>query len=394
MHIPTGPSSHEWARQADELRISKAEEQAARDSKEERVLRRQMQKDALDHLDGSLLLYGPGIDDSVGFTLREEIRKRTQGENEPVADYLTYMRAYFDRLSPGFSHDEEMDYAYRNLLPRFQVLIRRRDLEDLDDLEDTARQLEMSFAATLNDKQTVELRNLLKTEVAPASDKIGTTNLATQHIDVGDQPAIGQRAYRVSPKIQEAIDEEVDKMLAYGIIEPSHSEWAGPIIPSTQASREVTAFIVPGEGLFHLTRMPYGLTGAPATFQRLLDRLIGPDMDPYALAYLDDIIIATKTFDEHLEWLRRVLRTIRHANLTVNPDKCEFCCSEVKYLGFIVNEYGLQIDPAKIAPVVNYPVPHTVKQLRRFLGMASWYRRFIPNLASITEPLTRLLRKT
>ncbi|XP_046608730.1 uncharacterized protein LOC124299517 [Neodiprion virginianus] len=147
-----------------------------------------------------------------------------------------------------------MDYAYRNLLPRFQVLLRRRNLEDLDDLEDTARQLETSFAASnryhapptpensllpelayretraLNDEQTVKLRNLLKTEIAPASDEIGATDLATHHIDVGDHPAIRQQAYRVSPKIQEAIDEEVDKMLANGIIEPSHNEWASPIV--------------------------------------------------------------------------------------------------------------------------------------------------------------------
>ncbi|MCI0562406.1 MAG: reverse transcriptase domain-containing protein [Nitrososphaera sp.] len=164
-------------------------------------------------------------------------------------------------------------------------------------------------------------------------------------------------------------------------------------IPLTKESREITAFIVPTKGLFHFTRMPYGLTKAPATFQRLLDRLIGPAMDPYAFAYLDDIIIATRTFEEHLHRLRRVLRTIYQAGLTINPEKCKFCCSEVKYLGFVVNQDGLQVNPDKVTPVVNYPVPKTVKQVRRFLGMASWYRRFIPNFASATEPLNRLLRK-
>lgn len=89
-------------------------------------------------------------------------------------------------------------------------------------------------------------------------------------------------------------------------------------------------------------------------------------MDPHAFAYLDDIIVATDTFEEHLEWLQRVLRAIRKAGLTVNPDKCEFCRSEVKYLGFLVNKHGLQVNPDKVASVVNYPVPHTIKQLRRF----------------------------
>jgi len=77
-------------------------------------------------------------------------------------------------------------------------------------------------------------------------------------------------------------------------------------IPLDKGSRELTVFIVPGKGLFYFTRMPYGLTGAPAMFQRLLDRLIGPAMELHAFAYLDDIVVVTKTFDEHLKWLSRV----------------------------------------------------------------------------------------
>jgi len=95
-------------------------------------------------------------------------------------------------------------------------------------------------------------------------------------------------------------------------------------IPLERSSRELTAFTVPGKGLFHFKRMPYGLTGAPATFQRLLDRLIGPEMEPHAFAYLDDIVVVTQTFDEHLEWLKRVLNRIREAGLTINPEKSKF----------------------------------------------------------------------
>ncbi|XP_048511938.1 uncharacterized protein LOC125501083 [Athalia rosae] len=303
----------------------------------------------------------------------------------------------------------------------------------------------------LTSAQATELNTVLDAEIPPSPTTVGVTSLAQHHIDVTNHPAIRQRAFRVSPKIQEAIDAEVDKMLADGIIEPSHSEWASPVvmvkkpdgsyrfcidfrqvntvskkdayplprmdgildkirsaryiftvnlsqayfqIPLAKESREVTAFIVPGKGLFHFTRMPYGLTGAPATFQRLVDRLIGPEMEPYAFAYLDDIIITTTTFEKHLEWLRHVLRAIDRAGLTINRDKCEFCCSRVKYLGFIVTGHGLQVDPDKVPPVVEYPVPCNVKQIRRFLGMASWYRRFIPDFATITEPLTRLLKET
>jgi len=91
--------------------------------------------------------------------------------------------------------------------------------------------------------------------------------------------------------------------------------------------------------------MPYGLTGTPATFQRLLDKLIRPEMEPHAFAYLDDIV--TSTFEDHLEWLDRVLNKISAAELTINSEKCKFCRSQVRYLGFIVQRDGLTVDPDK-----------------------------------------------
>jgi len=121
---------------------------------------------------------------------------------------------------------------------------------------------------------------------------------------------------------------------------------------------------VPGKGLFHCTRMPYGLTGAPATFQRLLDHLIDPAMEPHVFAYLDDIVVVTKTFDEHLERLSRVLSRIRGARLTINPDKSKFCRSHVKYLGFLVQHDGLKIDHDKTAPILEYSPPRNIRQLR------------------------------
>ena len=116
-------------------------------------------------------------------------------------------------------------------------------------------------------------------------------------------------------------------------------------------------------------------------------------MEPHAFAYLDDIIIVTETFEEHLYWLSKVVRKIRDANLKINAGKCEFCCSQVRYLGFLVNESGLQVDPEKTAPILEYLTPRSVKELRRFLGIASWYRRFIPNYATLSAPLTLLLKK-
>ncbi|XP_015118528.1 uncharacterized protein LOC107042140 [Diachasma alloeum] len=161
-----------------------------------------------------------------------------------------------------------------------------------------------------------------------------------------------------------------------------------------ETSREITTFVVPGSGLFQFKSMPYGLTNAPAIFQRLLDKIVGISLHPSVYVYLDDIIIISRTFDEYLSMLEEVLRRLKDAQLVINREKSEFCCSQVKYLGFLVNSAGLQIDPEKVEAVLQYPVPQNLKQLRRFLGMASWYRRFIPGFATVAEPLTRLMKKS
>lgn len=166
-------------------------------------------------------------------------------------------------------------------------------------------------------------------------------------------------------------------------------------IPLEESSKEITAFVVPGgRRFFQFKRMPFGLTGAPATFQRYLDRLIGPEFEPYCYVYLDDIVIATDTFEDHLTNLQLIMARLREGGLKLIREKCEFCCKEIRYLGYLVNSHGLQPDPEKIKLILDYPQPKNLKQLRRLLGMASWYRRFIPNHATVIEPLNRLLKKT
>ena len=116
-------------------------------------------------------------------------------------------------------------------------------------------------------------------------------------------------------------------------------------------------------------------------------------MAPYCYAYLDDIIIATETFEEHLYWLKRVFDRLTEAGLILNQKKCEFCRAEVKYLGFVVNSKGLQVDPDKIAPIKDYPAPNNIRQIRRWIGMTSWYLKFILDYATRMAPVTALLKK-
>ncbi|KAH8292632.1 hypothetical protein KR054_001713, partial [Drosophila jambulina] len=126
---------------------------------------------------------------------------------------------------------------------------------------------------------------------------------------------------------------------------------------ATLTFRACTAFTVPGGGLFQWRVMPFGLHSAPATFQRALDSVIGPDLDPHAFAYLDDII------------------------------------RKIAYLGHVISDQGIHTDPDKVAAVRNLSPPTSLRELRRCLGMASWYRRFVPNFASVVQPMTNLLRK-
>lgn len=284
----------------------------------------------------------------------------------------------------------------------------------------------------------------ISTELKP----LGKTHLIEHHIDTGDHPPIRQRCYRLSPEKQKALHKEVDVMMNLQVIEPCESPWLNPVlitpkkdgtwrfcvdsrklnditqkdayklplisdildnlkdskylssidiakafweIPLKVADRPKTAFHVPGRGMYQFKVMPFGLTNAPATQQRFLDKLLSDLMcDNSVFCYLDDIVIATQTFDQHVQLLKKIITKLEHANITVNFPKCSFFRSELKYLGYIVNHQGLQTDPSKVEAILNIQTPKSAKEVKKFLGTASWYRRFIPNLSTLAAPLTKL----
>ncbi|CAF2807008.1 unnamed protein product [Rotaria sp. Silwood2] len=159
------------------------------------------------------------------------------------------------------------------------------------------------------------------------------------------------------------------------------------------SSKALTAFVT-HKGLFECTVMPFELTNAPATFQRLMDIVLAGLKWQCCLVYLDDIIVYSSTFEQHLEDLRKVFLALADANLTLKTSKCNFCRREMKFLGHLITPDGIKPDPGLIATIEQFPQPTNIKAVQAFLGLSGYYRRFIQNYAKIAEPLLKLLRST
>ncbi|XP_062606710.1 uncharacterized protein LOC134268467 [Saccostrea cucullata] len=158
--------------------------------------------------------------------------------------------------------------------------------------------------------------------------------------------------------------------------------------------KERTAFTVGPLGLYEFNRMPFGLTGAPATYQRLMQETLGDLHLKICCIFIDDIIVFSSTFQQHLERLKLVFDRIRAANLKLSPKKCSLFKRKVKYVGHVVSSEGVETDPDKISKVVDWPTPTNPEEIRKFIGFAGYFRRFIQNFSQISKPLTELFPST
>ena len=156
--------------------------------------------------------------------------------------------------------------------------------------------------------------------------------------------------------------------------------------------REKTAFST-DKGHFEFTRVPFGLKGAPATFQRLMNTVLTGLNGLKAFVYLDDIIIYAHSIEDHTEKLQEVFNRLRDFNLKLQPSKCSFMRKEVNYLGHVITDEGVKPDPNKIRCVLEFPIPTNPKEVKSFLGLSGYYRRFVPRYGQIAKPLTSLLKK-
>lgn len=275
------------------------------------------------------------------------------------------------------------------------------------------------------------------------------TRFAELHIRIlpGTEP-ISLRPYQLNRTKREILKQEIDKMLENDIIEECESPWAAPVVMvnkpdgstricidyqqlnrvtisdkypmpriddllhgSTQTKfmstidlqagywqiavaeedRDKTAFITPF-GLFRFKRMPFGLKNAPAVFQRLIDKF-KTGLNVTILAYLDDLLILSDSFESHLKDLKIVFDRLKHFKLRANRKKCHFVVERIKYLGHVLTPEGICANPEKVSAIANLTSPKNIKELRTFIQTCSWYRKFVPNFAAIAKPLTDLTRK-
>ena len=153
-----------------------------------------------------------------------------------------------------------------------------------------------------------------------------------------------------------------------------------------------TAFGTP-EGHYKFLVMPFGLTNAPAVFMDLMHRVLQEYLNEFVIVFIDDILVYSKTEELHQEHLRMVLQTLREHRLYAKFSKCDFWSREVKFLGHVVTSEGIAVDSSKVEAVSNWQKPKCVFDIRSFLGLAGYYRRFIKDFSSIALPLTKLTRK-
>ena len=310
-----------------------------------------------------------------------------------------------------------------------------------------------SELVNLSERLTVDETDLIKRLIDRYSDvfskdetDIGRCEI-THHIELTSNDPVRARSYRLPYSQRQLVEQEIDKLLRMGVIRRSKSDFTSPAILvkkkdgtprfvvdfrrlndktvkdrypmpyieeqleklrdkkyfSTldltsgywqfgidEKSRKYTAFST-HIGLFEWNRMPMGLCNSGATFQRAMDKMLIDE--PHTRAYVDDIMIACNSFNEHIECLEKTFMRLREYGLKVKPKKCMFGDSETMFLGFIVSGDGMKVCESRSDCIRRYPRPQNTKQVRQFLGLASYYRKFIRNFSSLAAPLNELLTK-
>jgi hypothetical protein len=321
--------------------------------------------------------------------------------------------------------------------------------QDITERENTLKE---QISTSQENRIRVEKCVLENQDIFALSDlELGRTDTVTMEIDtVPDQPPINIRPYKTPLRNREIIETAIEEMLRAGIVTRSRSEWASPVVLVTKkdgthrfccdyrALNKITkdiAYPMPNieevlgtlsnsvhfttldarsgfwsigmsaeatekstftchMGTFGWNVMPYGLKGSPGTYMSLMDQVL-EGMSAYTIAYMDDILIHTKEdIEDHINHIEKVFDRLRDHNIKLKLSKCKFLRKETKYLGYIICKEGIKPDPEKIAAIANLATPTTVREVRAFVGLLGFNRRFFyGSYSDICSPLIKLTRK-
>lgn len=319
--------------------------------------------------------------------------------------------------------------------------------------ETTKNDIDLISLGHIPESQRIPIRALIETNshlFTEDDTKLETTPVLEMPIELTSSTPIHQAPYRVPLKMREQLDNHIDNLLKAGIISESDSPYASPVVivakpHSTETrmcidfrklnsitirstfplpviddvlatlgkakffttldlksayfqcsvkeeDRPKTAFTT-YRGHYQFNKVPFGLKNSATIFQRLITTALKDLINVCCWSYIDDVIVYSDTFENHLKHLQQVFDRLDRAKLKMRPSKCHFLKSEIFYLGHRISSQGIKPDPRKVSVIENMSKPTTVKQVRRFIGLIQFYRKFIPNCAKICRPLTQLTRK-
>lgn len=377
-------------------------------------------------------------------------KQRIIGYVDVVVDFLQkshLMRLY---LVPSLQQKLYLGVDFWHMFGMKPVMVDEIVANVKENITDDQVSVIPSNVHVLTDSQRKELDQVIKLFPNCINLGLGRTSLLSHSIDTRNAKPVKQRLYSLSPAKQNEAYQELDRMLEAGVIQESRSSWCAPVaivhkangkprlcldarklneltvkdaypmpliegllsrldrtkyitsidlkdafwqIPLDPESREKTAFAVPGRPLYDFVTMPFGLCNAAQSLCRLMDKVIPHQFHDRVFVYLDDLLVASADFEEHLQLLREIAKRLELAGLTINVEKSKFVLKSIEYLGYIVGDGTLSANPEKVRAIAEFPVPKTVKQVRRFVGVTGWYRRFIANYSSKAAPLTSLTGK-
>lgn len=327
--------------------------------------------------------------------------------------------------------------------------VEKSSLSSSEQIEDIISKIQLPDDIGEDEKQDcLNLLNSYRDIFSTGATDIGTTDKVKHRIELLDEIPFKQKYRRVPQALVEEVRTHIKDLLAAGIIRPSRSPFSSNVvlvrkhdgslrlcidyrylnsrtikdnyalprieeildslsgntyfsvldmksgyhqIEIAEEHKERTAFTVGPLGFYEFNRMSFGLANAPATYQRLQEQCLGDLHLKICFIYLDDLIIFSKSFREHLNRLQQVFQRIRDYGLKLSPKKCSLLMKKVKYVGHIVSEHGVEPDPDKLAKVKNWPIPQNPEEVRQFLGFAGYYRKFIHDFSKIARPLLDIM---